>query len=129
MTIRVFIADDVPDVRELIRAQLAGDSGLEVVGEAADGRSALDGVLTTDPDVALLDLSMPCLDGVEVVRRLREEGSETRLLVVSAGTPAQEARAREAGADGYLSKPVPAARLRAAVRAAAEAPAHAPVVF
>ncbi|HEY2636432.1 MAG TPA: response regulator transcription factor [Solirubrobacteraceae bacterium] len=121
MSVRVFIADDVADVRELLRAQLAGDPDLDVVGEAANGRAALEGILHTEPDVALVDLSMPALDGVEVVRGLRDAGLDARVLVISAGTPAQEARAREAGAHGYLSKPVPAAKLRAAVHQAAAA--------
>jgi DNA-binding NarL/FixJ family response regulator len=119
MRVRVYIADDIAEVRELLRAQLASDREVEVVGEAADGMSALEEIVAMRPDVALLDVSMPRLDGVTLVRRLREIGVGTRLVVVSAGTPAQEASAREAGCDAFLSKPVPAARLREAVHAAA----------
>lgn len=128
MSIRVYIADDVPDVRELLRAQLASDPDLEVVGEAADGRTALAGILDTEPDVAVLDLSMPRLDGLEVLRRLRSLRAAVRVLLVSAGTPAQDVQAREAGGDGFLSKPVPAATLRAAVRTAAATTHRTPAV-
>ena len=113
MTCRLFIADDVEALRVLWRELLAEDAGIEVVGEAADGRAALDGVRATQPDVLLLDLSMPRLDGLEVLRELRAEGARTAVVVASGFAGRRMARtALELGARDYFEKGAAIAELR-----------------
>lgn len=112
MTCRVFIADDVEALRMLWRELLAEDAGIVVVGEAADGRAALAGVRETQPDVLLLDLSMPHLDGLEVLRELRAGGARTAVVVASGFAGRRMAPAAlELGAHDYFEKGAPAAEL------------------
>jgi DNA-binding NarL/FixJ family response regulator len=115
--IRVLIVDDHPAVRRGLRAFLELAGGLEVVGEAADGPTALRLVAETAPDLVLLDLLLPGMDGVEVLHELRRREPPTRALVVTSSTD----RGRllpvlRAGARGYLAKDVDPAALVAAVR-------------
>lgn len=113
MTCRLFIADDVRALRVLWRELLAADPGIVVVGEAADGRAALDGVRETQPDVLLLDLAMPHMDGLEVLRELRAEGARTAVVVASGFAGRRMARAAlELGARDYFEKGAPPAELR-----------------
>jgi DNA-binding NarL/FixJ family response regulator len=119
---RVFIADDVEALRVLWRQFLAEDPELEVVGEAADGVATLEGVRETRPDVLVLDLSMPKVDGLQVIRALAAEMPEVRIVVASGFLSARLAPvALELGATAYLEKGVSAAALRDAVRNACEA--------
>jgi two-component system, NarL family, response regulator LiaR len=105
VTIRVLIADDHAVVRQGIRALLEGHHELSVVGEAAGGREAVTQAQTLQPDVILLDLLMPDLNGVEVTRRLRTAGLRTRILILTSSMEHQfVADAIKAGADGYLLK-------------------------
>ena len=105
MSCRVFIADDVEALRLLWRTFLDEDPAIEVVGEAADGEEAVSGVRRTNPDVLLLDLSMPKLDGLEVIRALREEDSDTRVVVASGFAASRLAPvALELGAVAYFEK-------------------------
>lgn len=105
MTIRVLIADDHAVVRQGIRALLEGQQGLSVVGEVAGGSEAVTQAQALQPDVILLDLLMPDLNGVEVTRQLRAAGQRTRILILTSSVEHQlVADAIKAGADGYLLK-------------------------
>ncbi|TMK38808.1 MAG: response regulator [Actinobacteria bacterium] len=103
--IRVLLCDDVPEFRTLMRLALKDEPGLEVVGEAGDGASCIAKVARLRPDVVLLDLSMPSIDGIQVIRSLRRHSAECAIVVLS-GLAASRMRARaiEAGADSYLEK-------------------------
>ncbi|TFV52925.1 response regulator transcription factor [Geodermatophilus sp. DF01-2] len=103
--IRVLVVDDHAVVRRGISSLLAAAEGLECVGAAGDGHSALDLVEQLDPDVVLLDLSMPGCDGITVIRSLRERGRTVPVLVLTSfGEPDLVLPALTAGADGYLLK-------------------------
>lgn len=116
--IRVVLADDHGIVREGIRQVLATDPGFEVVGEAADGREALRLVDELAPDVLLLDLTMPGVSGLDVVRALRERGSAPRVLILSVHDDVgYVTECVRAGAQGYVRKDTTPADLRAAIRA------------
>lgn len=103
--IRVLIVDDHPVVRNGIRDMIEGKASIEVVGEAGSGREALEQVAQLRPDVVLLDMEMPDMSGVEVARRLKEERTGTRILVLSAYNDPQYIRSLlNEGAAGYLIK-------------------------
>lgn len=120
MTIRVLLADDEELVRTGLRLILGSEPDIEVVGEAADGEQALDLVAGTAPDVLLLDLRMPRLDGLGTTRRLTADGSAVRIVVLTTfDTDRNVLEALGAGAVGFLLKDAPAAQLVAAIRAAA----------
>ena len=115
--IRVAVADDHPVVRDGLVAMLHAEPEFEVVGEAASGADAVSLVERIVPDVLLLDLEMPGLDGVGVLRRLRELDSPTRAIVFTVfDTDERIIAAVEAGASGYLLKGVPRAEIFAAIR-------------
>lgn len=102
---RIILADDHALVRRGLAALLATDGRFQVVAEAGNGEDALAALRETSPNVLLLDLSMPRLDGLETLRRLRSGGSRTRVLVLSMYDDAQfVAQALADGADGYLLK-------------------------
>ncbi|MFF0575200.1 response regulator [Streptosporangium saharense] len=116
--IRVLIADDHPVVRQGLRTFLALQDDLDVVGEAADGEEAVELTRSLDPDVLLLDLKMPVLDGHGTLLRLRELGLSPRVLVLtSVGDRQDVAPAIRAGATGFLYKDVDPAALVQAIRA------------
>ena len=118
--IRLLIVDDHPVVRDGLRGMVAGEPDLEVVGEAGDGREALALAPRVRPDVALVDLRMPELDGVATIRALRERHPEVRVLVLTTFDSDRDVvSAIEAGATGYLLKDAPRAELFRAIRAAA----------
>jgi len=105
--IRVVIADDNDGLRLLLKAVVGLDERLECVGEAADGHETLAVVEATDPDVLLLDLSMPALDGLQVLETLQQTRPELRVIVYSGFAGADVRRAAfAAGADDYLVKGV-----------------------
>ncbi|MCL7965547.1 MAG: response regulator transcription factor [marine benthic group bacterium] len=120
--IRILIADDHALVREGIRRVLDEDPGFDVVAEASDGRKALESIEEMNPDVAILDISMPELSGLEVARRLREERPAVKILILSMHDESEYVmRAVHAGAAGYLLKDdAGPALLRQAVRAVHE---------
>jgi DNA-binding NarL/FixJ family response regulator len=119
-TIRVVVADDHPIVRQGVVALLEDESDIEVVADVADGRAALSAVLAEEPDVVLMDLRMPEMDGVEATRGVRERRPEVAVLVVTTyDTDEAIVRAVEAGAAGYLLKDSPTEDLVDAVRRAA----------
>ena len=103
--IAVGIVDDEAFVRSALRVYLSNTEDIEVIGEAAGGTEAISMVENSNPDVLLLDLQMPDLDGVEVTRRLREKGFTTRIVVVTAHVDDQYVTpALLAGASGYIDK-------------------------
>ena len=113
---RVFIADDHAIVREGLQRILAADSRLEVVGEAKDAHEVLSAVRGGGFEVLLLDLSMPGRSGIELIRQVKTERSDLRVLVLSMHDEQQYAvRAIRAGASGYLTKDTVAKQLVAAI--------------
>ena len=120
MAVRIIIVDDHPVVRDGLRGIFAADEAFEVVGEAGDGPEALVLARQTEPDVVLMDLRMPKMSGAEVIKRLREQQPELRVLVLTTfDDDADVLPAIEQGATGYLLKDTPRADLRRAVLAAA----------
>ncbi len=120
MSVRVLLVDDEQLVRTGLRMILGSEPGLDVVGEAADGQEALASVATLDPDVVLLDLRMPVLDGISTTRELVARGVHARVLVLTTfDTDRNVVDALQAGAIGFLLKDAPADQLVAAIRAAA----------
>jgi DNA-binding NarL/FixJ family response regulator len=120
MTVRVLVVDDHPVVRGGVVGWLAAQPDIEVVGEAADGLVALAAVAEHQPDVVLMDLRMPRMDGVTATGRITAAHPGVRVLVLTTyDTDADIVRAVEAGAAGYLLKDTPLPQLADAVRAAA----------
>ncbi|WP_328445128.1 MULTISPECIES: response regulator transcription factor [unclassified Amycolatopsis] len=128
--IRVLVTDDHPVVRDGLRGAFTGEPDIEVVGEAASGLEALALVARHHPDVVLMDLRMPELDGVGAIRRLAVSHPAVRVLVLTTYDAETDVLpAIEAGATGYLLKDAPVADLLNAVRAAARGePVLAPSV-
>ncbi|RVX46386.1 LuxR family two component transcriptional regulator [Nonomuraea polychroma] len=118
--IRLLIADDHPIVRDGLRGMFAGDPGFEVLAEAGDGAQAVELARALDPDVILMDLRMPRMDGVSAIRELARLGLRARVLVLTTyDTDSDVLPAIEAGATGYLLKDVLRDELVRAVAAAA----------
>jgi DNA-binding NarL/FixJ family response regulator len=115
---RVLLADDHNLVRAGIRALLETLSDVEIVAEAADGQAALQALVKHKPDLALIDISMPGLNGLELAARASREVPETRLVILSVhGDASHVAQALRAGARGYLLKDAAADELPVLVRA------------
>ena len=111
------LADDHPIVRDGLVAVLSTQSDFEVVGEAGDGETAVSLTTTLKPDVILLDLEMPKLDGVETLRRLKAHDKNVRVIVFTAfDTDERILTAVQAGAQGYLLKGIPRQELFKAIR-------------
>ena len=118
--IRVMIVDDHPVVRNGLIGMFAGDSDFEVIGEASDGAEAVRRARAIAPDVILMDLRMPEMDGVSAIAALTAAGVPARVLVLTTyDTDGDVLAAIEAGATGYLLKDAPPNDLFKAVRAAA----------
>lgn len=116
-TIRVFIADDHPIVRRGIRDLLETEPGLTVVGEATNGQDAVSGVAASDPDVVLMDLVMPGLNGIEATRHIKNEQPDVKILVLTSfATDDKVFPAIKAGALGYLIKDTSPEALVQAIR-------------
>jgi DNA-binding NarL/FixJ family response regulator len=119
-TVRVLVVDDHPVVRGGVVGWLAAQPDIDVVGEAGDGLAALAAVAEHQPDVVLMDLRMPRMDGVTATGRILAAHPAVRVLVLTTyDTDADIVRAVEAGATGYLLKDTPLPQLADAVRAAA----------
>jgi len=117
--IGLLIVDDHPVVRDGLRGMFAGDERFRVLGEAADGAEALAVARAVQPDVVLMDLRMPGMDGVTAIRALREQGFTARVLVLTTyDTDSDVLPAIKAGATGYLLKDTPREELFRAVSAA-----------
>lgn len=121
-TRRVFIADDHDGYRAGVARLVGEHPALEVVGQAADGDAAFAGIVEHQPDVALLDVRMPGLSGIEVCRRLQAEGSVPTRVVLITGTPdpVLSEQAAAAGAVALLGKETPPATIAAQLLAAAD---------
>jgi len=102
---RVLIADDEPLFVETVQALLAGDARVEVVGTATNGHDAVDLAVALDPDVTLMDIAMPMLDGIEATRRIREQVPDACVLVLTGSSISADVdRARQAGVSAFLTK-------------------------
>jgi DNA-binding NarL/FixJ family response regulator len=123
--IRILLADDHEIVRDGLKRILAAAGDLQVAGEAASGDQALALVRANDYDVAMLDMSMPGLSGIDLIKRLKAEKPSLKLLVLSMhGEHQYAARALKAGASGYLTKDSAAEQLVGALRKIAAGGVH-----
>ena len=123
--IRVLLVDDHAMVRRGMRDFLELHDDLEIVGEAADGAAAIETAAALRPDVVVMDLLMPGVDGIEATTRIKADNPETEIVAITSFV--EEARviaALEAGASGFLLKDAEADELAAAIRAAAEGEVH-----
>lgn len=119
--IRLLIADDQALVRGALSALLALEPDIDVVAEVGRGDEVVEAALRTQPDVALLDIEMPGLDGIAAAAQLRERMTGCRVLIVTTfGRPGYLTRAMRAGASGFVVKDTPAAQLADAVRRVAQ---------
>lgn len=119
--IRLLISDDHPVVRAGIGGMLSGERDFEVVGEATNGSEAVALANRTKPDVILMDLRMPEMDGVEAISRIKERHPEINILVLTTyESDADIIRALERGATGYMLKDAPREDIFEAIRATAE---------
>ena len=115
--IRIFVADDHASFRRALVRMISMAPGLELVGEAADGAAARDGCLDLKPDVAILDMMMPRMDGVEVTRIIKRDRPSIKVIMLSVfGQEQHVQRGLTAGADRYLTKGISAEELLAAIR-------------
>ena len=120
MTVRVLVADDQSLMRAGFRMILAAEPDMEVVGEAADGRAAVAQAATLRPDVVLMDVRMPEMDGIEATRQLLAGNDHTKVLMLTTFDLDEYVyEALRAGASGFLLKDVPPEQLVAGIRAVA----------
>jgi DNA-binding NarL/FixJ family response regulator len=120
VTISILLVDDQPMLRLGFRLVLDTQDDMHVVGEAADGAAALDLIRNKPPDVVLMDVRMPGMDGIEATRRIVGSASTTRVLILTTFDLDEYAYAGlRAGASGFLLKDVPPADLLSAIRAVA----------
>src|SRR5436305_13956499 len=103
--VRVVIADDQRLFAEALEATLSTDGRISVVGRADNGQSALELAREHEPDIVLMDIAMPVMDGIEATRAIREEVPNTRVVVLTgSAATADVSRARTAGASAYVTK-------------------------
>ncbi|HEY5731523.1 MAG TPA: response regulator transcription factor [Anaerolineales bacterium] len=115
--IRVYIAEDHQIVRRGIRQLLSTEKGIEVVGEASNGKEAVAGVEELKPDIVLMDLVMPVMDGIEAIRQIKAGNTSTQILVLTSfATDDKVFPAIKAGALGYLIKDTSPEELISAIR-------------
>jgi DNA-binding NarL/FixJ family response regulator len=119
-TVRIVVADDQPLVRAGIRRVLETDPDLQVVREASDGREAVAVTRATQPDVVLMDIRMPIVDGIEATRRLVDEGTRSRIVMLTTfGLDEYVLGALRAGASGFVLKEAPPEEILAAIHVVA----------
>src|SRR3954465_2057124 len=117
--ISVYLVDDVPELRELIRFGMEGDPEFEVIGEAGDGRTAIEGIGETRPAAVLLDLSMPDMNGLEAIPQIRASDPDVAIIVLSGfSADRMGGHVIERGADAYVEKGTPIQEIRDATRLA-----------
>jgi DNA-binding NarL/FixJ family response regulator len=103
--VRVLVADDEPLFIDTVRALLKDDDRVEVVGTALNGQDAVDLANALEPDVTLMDISMPVLDGIEAARRIREQQPHASILILTGSSISADIdRARQAGVAAFLTK-------------------------
>jgi CheY-like chemotaxis protein len=103
--LRILVVDDHPAFRRALTSALRMVKGIEVAGEAAGGKEATDRARDAEPDLVLMDLSMPDFDGIEAMRRIHEDKPDLPVVILTAhADPGVEREAREAGASGFLAK-------------------------
>ncbi len=118
VSIRVLVADDHPLVRQGVVAVVAAQSDMSIVGEAGDGKQAVELFRKLRPDVALIDLGLPVLDGIEAMKAIRSEFPGSRLIALTVYHGDEDIhQALRAGAQAYLLKSAPPLQLVAAIRA------------
>ena len=116
-TTRVLIVDDVPQVRRELRTLLPLLDDIDIVGEAEDGQSAIELAAALQPDVILMDVEMPIVDGLAATRRIKQASPATRIIILSIHNDAAvRAKARSAGADDFVDKGAPLAALLHAIQ-------------
>jgi len=121
MTVRILVVDDHPIVRQGLKTLLEGHTEWEVIGEASDGAEALEKARDLSPDVMVLDVTMPRMNGLEACRLLRRQSPDLEVLFVTQhDSPQMMREALEAGARGYVVKSNAARDLLAAVEAVSQ---------
>src|SRR5689334_96814 len=116
--VRVLLADDEPHVRLLVRS-VVGAIGYDVVGEAADGRRAVELFDSTSPDLVLLDINMPIMDGIATLKALRAKSKSVAIIMLTSLASAEIVEeCLEAGATYHLRKDLPVAELKEEIREA-----------
>lgn len=106
--VRLLLVDDVPQVREDLRTLLVLNGGIDVVGEAANGQEAVELAARLEPDVVLMDLELPVLNGCEATRRIKSRRPACRVVALTIhGDDETEQASHRAGADAFLVKGVP----------------------
>jgi DNA-binding NarL/FixJ family response regulator len=116
-SLRVLLCDDMQQVRLLLRTEMSLESDLEIVGEATNGAEAIELARESQPDVVVLDLTMPVMDGLEALPGIRAAAPAARVIMLSAhGASEMEARAVAAGASLYLEKTAATSEIVRAVR-------------
>jgi DNA-binding NarL/FixJ family response regulator len=119
--LRVFLADDHAIVRQGIKSLVSAQADMQVVGEAADGQAAIDAVAQTRPDVAILDISLPGMTGVELAQRLQKEAPKVKLLALTLHEGSTFLRQfMQSGGSGYVLKRTLTDELLRAIRTVAE---------
>jgi DNA-binding NarL/FixJ family response regulator len=119
--IRVLLCDDAEGFRALMRVSLADDPAIEIVGEAADGEAGVEATAELQPDVVLLDMSMPRMGGLQAIPKMRRRAPRTSIIGLSSLSAARMAApSKEIGAHSYLEKGTELDEIRAAIHEAAE---------
>ena len=127
MTIRILIADDHPVVRKGLATMFKYEPGMETVGEASNGQEAIELFRLHQPDISLIDLRMPGMDGVETITNIRNEFPDARLIILTTFDGDQDIyRGLQAGAKAYLLKDTPCEELLTAIRKVYEGRSHIP---
>ncbi len=116
-TTQILIVDDVPQVRRELRTLLPLLDDIAIVGEAENGQSAIELAANLQPDVILMDVEMPLVDGITAIRSIKQANPATRIIILSIhNDEATRAQARSAGADDFVDKGAPVATLLHAIK-------------